>query len=86
MQSLVATIEELGNACLEKSTDLIAALDTKELASASSVQTVQNTKIISHNQFNEFKKERLILRAKPLDDVLYIDKFTLLVKKIHCSI
>ena len=78
--SLVATLEELGNPFLEESTDLIA-LDTKEMASTSSVQTVQNAKIIGHKQFNEFKKRRLILETKPPDDVISRDKFTLFVKK-----
>ena len=43
VQSFVAAIEELGNPLLEGSTDLIA-LDTKEMASASYVQTVRNSK------------------------------------------
>ena len=45
VQSLVATIKELGNAYLAESTDLIA-LGTKEMASASYLRTVQNVKII----------------------------------------
>ena len=51
------------------------------MASASSVQTVQNAKIIGHKQFNKFKKERLILGTKPLDEVLSRDEVTLFRKK-----
>lgn len=59
VQSLIATIEELGNPFQELSTDLIA-LDTKEIANPSSLKTVQDAKVISQYQFDEFWKDCLI--------------------------
>ena len=79
MQSLAATIEELGNLFLEESIDLIV-LDTKEIANQCSVKTVQNAHEVGKKQFDNFIRESLIDRSKHIGDVISRNKFPLFVK------
>ena len=63
--SLVNVVEELGNPFEEESMDLVA-LDTKEKADLSAIESLQNVKIIGQEQFQVFTKECLVERTKSI--------------------
>ena len=67
VQSLVSTIEELGNSFEEESTDLIS-LVSKDIADPAMKATLNNIKSIGKGQYELFIKERLTERSKPIDD------------------
>ena len=73
VQSLVSTIEDLGNPFEEESTDLLV-LDTKEITDHASVEAVQNVRRIGQEQFEAFTRECLVERSKSIDDVIHRNK------------
>ena len=80
VRSLTSTIEELGNPFEEDSNELLA-LDTKQIADVSVIQTVESAYKIGKDQFNLFVKERLMERKVPLDEVLSRNKLALFSTK-----
>ena len=69
VRSLTSAIEELGNPFEEDSNELLA-LDTKQTADVSIIQTVESAYKIGKDQFDLFVKEHLMERKVPLDEVL----------------
>ena len=67
VQSLVSTIEELGNPFEEESTDLIS-LVSKDVADPGMKASLNKIEEIGKNQYEAFIKERLMERSKPIDD------------------
>ena len=67
VQSLVSTIEELGNPFEEESTDLIS-LVSKDVADPAMKASLNKIEEIGKNQYEAFIKERLMERSKPIDD------------------
>ena len=80
VRSLTSTIEELGNPFEEDSNELLA-LDTKQIADVSVIQTVELAYKIGKDQFDLFVKERLMERKVPLDEALSRNKLALFSTK-----
>ena len=76
VQSLVATLEELGNPFEEENQDLVV-LDTKDIADPAVVKTVRNAKKIGKHQFDTFVKERIQDQTKGLEDSIPRNKLPL---------
>lgn len=81
VKSIVSSIEELGNPFLEEGKDLIS-LETKEIADASVIKTVNEIQDLGREQFNLFVKERLVDRTKSLYAVIPRNKLPLF-RSIH---
>ena len=77
VRSLTSSIEELGNPFEE-------ALDTKQIADISVIETVRSAYKIGKDQFDLFVKERLMERKVSVDEVLSRNKLTLFTTK-HLS-
>ena len=67
VQSLVSTIEELGNSFEGESTDPIS-LVSKDIADPAMKASLNNTESIGKGQYELFIKEKLTERFKPIDD------------------
>ena len=67
VQSLVSTIEELGNPFEEESTDLIS-LVSKDVADPAMKASLNKIEEIGKNQYEAFIKERLMERSKPIEN------------------
>ena len=66
----------MGNPLEKESQDLLL-LDTKEIADPTAVETVCNAKRIGQKQFNAFTKECLIDRTKSVDEAIHCNKLPL---------
>ena len=64
---LTNTIEEMGNAFTENSTDLLV-LDSRDLADPSVVDTVRRIEEIGQDQYDTYVKERLVSQTKSIFD------------------
>ena len=78
VKSLVTTIEDFGNPCLEESEDLIV-LDTKEIAGPASVTILRQIEAVGKEQCNQFITERLLNRTKSLYDPIKRSKICLFI-------
>ena len=67
VQSLVSTIEELGNPFEEKGMDLIS-LVSKDIADPAMKATLKKIESVGKDQYESFIKERITERSKPIDD------------------
>ena len=67
VQSLVSTMEELGNSFEGESTDPIS-LVSKDIADPAMKASLNNTESIGKGQYELFIKEKLTERFKPIDD------------------
>lgn len=76
VQSLVDTIETMGNPFLESGDDLLV-LDTKELASEKVVDTVNRIQQAGREQFEAFVEERIVKRTKSISDFIKLNKLAL---------
>ena len=61
---------------MEESQDLLV-LDTKEIVGPEAVKTVLTAKKIGQEHFDEFTKERLIVRTKSIHDIIRRNKLPL---------
>ena len=73
VQSLVSTIEELGNPFEEESMDLIS-LVSKDIADPAMKATLDKIESVGNGQYESFIKERITERSKPIDDSISIKK------------
>ena len=78
VQSLVSTIEELGNPFEEESMDLIS-LVSKDIPVADQAMkaTLNNIESVGKNQCESFIKERITERSTPIDDSISRNKLPL---------
>ena len=67
VQSLVSTVEKLGNPFEEGSTDLISCIE-RRIADPAIKASLNNIQSIGKGQYELFMKERLTERSKPIDD------------------
>ena len=58
VKSLISVIDDMGNPFTDESGDLLV-LETKDLADASVVKTVEEIETLGQEQFETFVKERL---------------------------
>ena len=72
VQSLTSTIEGMGNPFTETSGDMLV-LDTRQIVDGVK-ETVNCVEDVGEKQFNDFVSERLILRVKPIMDVIKKNK------------
>ena len=76
VQSLVSTIEELGNLFEEESMDLIS-LVSKDIADPAMKATLNKIESVGKDQYESFIKERITERSKPIDDSISRNKLPL---------
>ena len=76
VQSLVSTIEELGNPFEEESMDLIS-LVSKDIADPAMKATLDKIESVGKDQYESFIKERITERSKPIDDSISRNKLPL---------
>ena len=76
VRALVDSFETQGNPFKEDSGDLLV-LDTKEIASAQVVTTVNTIENAGQEQFQMFVEERLLKHKKEVTDVIKLNKFPL---------
>ena len=76
VQSLVSTIEELGNPFEEESMDLIS-LVSKAIADPAMKATLNKIESVGKDQYESFVKERITERSKPIDDSIPRNKLPL---------
>ena len=76
VQSLVSTIEELGNPFEEESIDLIS-LVSKDIADPAMKATLDKIESVGKDQYESFIKERITERSKPIDDSISRNKLPL---------
>ena len=76
VQSLVSTIEEIGNPFEEESMDLIS-LVSKDIADPAMKATLDKIESVGNGQYESFIKERITERSKPIDDSISRKKLPL---------
>ena len=74
--SLLEEIEALDNPFLETSNELIA-LDTKDIAERVVCETVISIESLGKEKYSQYQQDRLVSRAKPLDDTIHRSKLPL---------
>ena len=70
VQSIVNVMEDFGNPFEEESQDLLV-LDIKEIAPSAAVDTLRRAYEVGQLYFDNFARERLVKRTKPLEDAIY---------------
>ena len=73
IRSLTDTLEEMGNPFSEKSDDLLVS-DTRDIADPKVAQTFRNIEQIGKSQYQEYLKNRLEKKTKPLADPIKQNK------------
>ena len=76
VQSLVSTIEELGNPFGEEIIDLIS-LVSEDIADPAMKATLDKIESVGKDQYESFIKERITERSKPIDDSISRNKLPL---------
>lgn len=67
VQSMIKVMEEFGNPFEEDSQDLLV-LDTKEVAPPLAVDALRRSRKVGQVQYDNFVRERLVERTKPIHD------------------
>ena len=73
VQSMVNVMEDFGNPFEEESQDLLV-LDTKEIAPPAAVDALRHAREVGQQQFDNFVRERLVERTKPIEDTIHRNK------------
>jgi len=73
VQSMVNMMEDFGNPFQEQSQDLLV-LDTKEIAPPAALDALRRAHEVGQLHFDNFVRERLVERTKPLEDAIHRHK------------
>ena len=73
VQSMVSVMEDFGNPFEEESQDLLV-LDTKLIAPPAAIDALRRAHEVSKLHFDNFVRERLVERTKPIEDATYRHK------------
>lgn len=76
VQAMTNTLEEMGNPFLEEYEDLLV-LGTRDIADPKVANTIRNIEQIGKNQYQEYIRDRLDNRTKPLSDPIKQNKLHL---------
>ena len=73
VQSMIKVMEDFANPFEEDSQDLLV-LDTKEIAPPGAVDALRHAHKVGQVQFDNFVRERLVDRTKPIEDDIHRNK------------
>jgi len=73
VQSMVNVMEDFGNPFQEESPDLLV-LDTKEITPPAAIDALRRAHEVGQLHFDNFVRERLVERTKPLEDAIHRHK------------
>ena len=82
VESLVSSMSEIGNPCMDLSGDLLV-LDTIVVADCTLVESVQTIEKIGQQRCDSFYQDRLIARTKQLNDTITEAKLPLFHRHVH---
>ncbi len=82
VESLVSSMSEMGNPCMDPSGDLLV-LDTRVVADCTIVESVQTIENIWQQRCDSFYQDRLIARTKQLNDTITKANLPLFHRHVH---
>ena len=82
VESLVSSMSERGNPCMDPSGDLLV-LDTRVVADCTIVESVQTIENIWQQRCDSFYQDRLIARTKQLNDTITKANLPLFHRHVH---
>ena len=81
---MIKVMEDFGNPFEEDSQDLLV-LDTKEIAPLRAVDNLRRAYKVGQVQFDNFVRERLVERTKPIQDPIKRNKLKIFVQLVIIS-